>query len=113
MKGSGKVICIDDIRELSSNDVYIGRATDKLGGLPESKWANPFSTGLKFEKVINFRNLLVAKIRSGEISKQELVELFGKNLICHCKTPPCHGYILLAEINKAHSELLLKQGKSL
>lgn len=105
MLNPGKVVCIDNISKLSSNDIYIGRATDKLDGLPKSKYANPYSQGSKFENVANFRKWLKARLKSKEITKEELASLYGKNLVCHCKIAPCHGYVLLAEINRCYSQL--------
>lgn len=105
MENQGKVICIDSIQSLSNDDIYIGRQTEKLGGLPRSKYANPYSSGSKLENVSKFSVWLKESMAKGEITEEELSELFGKNLICHCKIPPCHGYVLLSEINRCYCKL--------
>lgn len=105
MLGQGKVVCIDSISELSSNDIYIGRKTDKLNGLPASKYANPYSDGSKFERVAKFSTWLKKQLKEKNITERELADLFGKNLVCHCKTVPCHGYVLLSEINRCYCKL--------
>ena len=105
MVGQGKVVCIDTISKLGDNDIYIGRKTDKLGGLSASKYANPYSEGNKFERVSKFSTWLKRKLKEKSITEEELAGLFGKNLVCHCKTLPCHGYVLLSEINRCYCKL--------
>lgn len=68
----------------------------------DSIWANPYKIGgtVNRENVVElYRNHIINKIRSGEISCDQLEELRGKNLGCWCKEKgqdiQCHGDILL------------------
>lgn len=72
MLGQGKVVCIDSISELSSNDIYIGRKTDKLDGLPASKYANPYSEGSKLERVAKFSTWLKKQLKKRILQKESL-----------------------------------------
>ena len=78
--------------------VYIGRG---------SMWGNPFTSiqrgttkaitvvATREESIEQYRQWLKNQIRSGCISKQELAELYGKDLVCFCAPKPCHGDILI------------------
>ena len=48
----------------------------------------------------SYRVHLKQEIRSGRITKQELIELHGKRLGCTCHPKPCHGDILAELVNK-------------
>ena len=69
-------------------DVYIGRL---------SKWGNPFKIGIDGtrEEVISKYE---AHIMTHPTLINELSELVGKTLGCHCKPLPCHGDILVRMI---------------
>ena len=68
----------------SDYDVYIGRG---------SKWGNPFVIG-----VDGGRRTVIDRYREQLLGHQELLndlhELRGKRLGCHCAPLPCHGDIL-------------------
>ncbi len=60
-------------------------------------WGNPFRIGpdgTREDVISKYRDHLWNSIRNGEISKDALAELHGKNLACHCAPQPCHGDVL-------------------
>jgi len=68
----------------SPYDVYIGRG---------SKWGNPFVIGVdgnRDEVISQYREYIKAKT---ELFNQ-IPELRGKTLGCHCKPAACHGDVL-------------------
>lgn len=74
-------------------DVYIGREM-KSFSLPQSKWHNPFKTGIdgtKEEVLIKYRNHV---LQSPELMGS-LDELSGLTLGCWCKPESCHGDVLV------------------
>ncbi len=71
-----------------NNTVLIDRRT---------KWGNPFKVGVdgsREEAIARYRVDLWRRIRAGEIALQELAELDGCWLACHCEPLPCHGDVL-------------------
>lgn len=78
-------------------DVYIGRACYRGGWeLPQSKWCNPFTVKKYGERCLElYREHLYT---SGLIN--DIEELRGKVLGCWCKPGPCHGDILVEELEK-------------
>jgi len=85
-----KVLNIKSNEARISDGVYIGRTT---------KWGNPFIIGRDGN-----RATVIAKYRNWIMRDQELLEqlgeLKGKDLICHCAPQPCHGDILLRLANE-------------
>ena len=71
--------------------VYVGRATGPDG--ETTKWGNPFRIGVHGTRtgVIKlFRDLIVDRVTT-----EEVLELQGKVLLCHCgKGQPCHADIM-------------------
>ena len=62
-----------------------------------TRWGNPFRIGpdgTREDVISKYRDHLWNSIRTGEISKDDLAELHGKNLACHCAPQPCHGDVL-------------------
>lgn len=98
------------------NNVYIGRAgivfvkvknngEDAKERFPKknSKWANPYKVGKNLsreEALEKYEIYIREKIETGEISKEEILELSGKNLGCWCKPDGCHGDILVKLIKE-------------
>lgn len=79
--------------------VYIGRG---------SKWGNPFVIGMhgnRDEVCERHAEYLRNQVRSGEISKEELAELYGKDLVCFCAPARCHGDTLEKAAAWAFNEL--------
>ena len=73
-------------------DVYIGRG---------SKWGNPYkltSEDKRDEVVELYRKHLWKQIKTGEITKEDLLELDGKTLGCFCKPKKCHGDVIASAV---------------
>ena len=85
-----KAIKVVNIKK-SPYDVYIGRG---------SKWGNPFShlQGTLATHVVASREEAIAKYREYIMANTDLFnqipELKGKTLGCHCKPASCHGDVL-------------------
>ena len=74
-------------------DFYIGRG---------SKWGNPFiigTDGSRTEVVEKYREYFKEKREKGEITDQDLLRLNGARLGCFCKPLPCHGDVIVEELN--------------
>lgn len=73
-------------------DIYIGRG---------SKWGNPYklSSEDKRDEVVKlYRKHLWKQIKTGKITKEDLLELDGKTLGCFCKPKKCHGDVIVAAV---------------
>jgi len=71
-----------------NNTVLVDRRT---------KWGNPFRIGPgqdRAQAIARYRVDLWRRIRAGEITLEELAELDGCWLACHCEPLPCHGDVL-------------------
>ncbi|QPI14573.1 putative ribonucleoside-diphosphate reductase 1 alpha subunit [Salmonella phage GEC_vB_MG] len=83
---------------------YMGRAMKKFG-LAGSKFANPFPLekggGNRDEVIEKYRVWLWEKIRKGEITLQDLLDLDGKDLVCFCSPKRCHCDVIIAAIEWA------------
>ncbi len=80
--------------------VYIGRGNAKLG-LIQSKFANPFPAKDKDDRdrvVELYRKWLWKQIKENVITKEDLMELRGKDLVCYCSPKSCHGDILMKAV---------------
>lgn len=80
-------------------NVYIGRG---------SKWGNPFkltSEDQRDKVISDYRKYLWKQVKSGEITKQDLLELDGKVLGCFCKPKKCHGDVIVKAIEWAKRNL--------
>ena len=99
--------------------VYIGRMPRKHKALPKSTrigWGNPFVLGdsspeARTECIRKYREDLKKKVRSGDITLEELAKLKGKTLVCWCKPKLCHGDVLRKAVIWAHKKLQGKQTK--
>ena len=77
-----------DYHPVHNNTVLIDRRT---------KWGNKFRIGrdgTREEVIALYRADLWRRIRAGEVSLDELAELDGSWLACHCAPLPCHGTVL-------------------
>ena len=106
-----KLICPLWTWEDGSN-IYIGRkgvvfVDGSRYPKNDSIWANPFKISDKHDRdsvIEMYRKYIKKKIRTGEISKEEIEKLRGKNLGCWCKNPggkdiKCHGDVLVDILN--------------
>lgn len=72
-------------------DVYIGRGSD---------WGNPYPIGIEGDREEVIRKYQYDFDRGYlKSSKEQLLELRGKVLGCHCKPAACHGDILANYLN--------------
>lgn len=70
---------------------------DAVNIMRPSKWGNPFRIGARMtrEQAIEaYRVNLWNRILSGEISLEDLDDLFVVDLVCCCTPKPCHGHVL-------------------
>ncbi len=73
-----------------------------------SKWGNPYildKDGDRDTVIALYRVWLWERIKSGEISLEELAGLHGRQLVCICKPKPCHGDVLEAAAEWASRQL--------
>ena len=72
-------------------DVYIGRG---------SKWGNPYAIGFSGDRDEVIRKYKYDFERGFlRFSKEDVLELKGKTLGCHCKPAACHGDVLADYLN--------------
>lgn len=93
--------------KIPDNAIYIGRASTK-NGLSGSKYANPFPVRNEEDRsmvVQKYQSWLAQEIHQGRITREELAELHGKDLVCYCAPKLCHGHVLRAAILWAVKEL--------
>ena len=68
-------------------------------------WGNRFRRGrdgTPVEVIANFTRDLWRRIRTGEITIEQLVSIRGRDLVCWCYPPnPCHAHVILAAIEWA------------
>lgn len=75
---------------------YIGRA-NKNFNLTQSLFANPFPVYKPEERgssIGKFTDWLWKQIADNNITKDDLLGLAGKKLVCYCKPKACHGDVL-------------------
>lgn len=98
-----KVLNYARIRAIPANAVYIGRA---MKGIEASKFQNPYKMFKEEQRDYvceEYRKHLWRQIKAGEITKADLLELDGKDLVCWCAPKACHGDTLLKAIEWAKS----------
>lgn len=69
-----------------------------------TKWGNPFpitSTYTRADVIELYRAHLWSQIRAGSVTVDDLLELDGKVLCCHCHPKPCHGDVLARAVEWA------------
>ena len=87
-----------------NNTVLIDRRT---------KWGNTFRIGPgqdREQAIAHYRADLWRRIRAGEIALEELAELDGCWLACHCDPLPCHGHVLARAAGWASDKLAEQAG---
>lgn len=92
-------------KKLNGDQIYIGRAMPRLD-LKQSIFANPFKISGDSDRdyvIGQYRTWLHSQIISGEITKQDFLNLKGKDLVCFCKQDnkevACHGDVVLSAYN--------------
>ncbi|KAF9909970.1 hypothetical protein BX616_010998 [Lobosporangium transversale] len=83
-------------------NIYIGRRSVVfVDGIrfpaSDSKWANPYTIkkhGSRDQVMALYRKYIERRIQEGEITADQLQELWGKRLGCWCAPEACHGNIL-------------------
>ena len=86
------------------NTVLIDRRT---------KWGNPFRLGADGDRdqvIARYRADLWRRIRAGEVALEDLAELDGCWLACHCEPLPCHGDVLARAAAWAAQKLTEREG---
>lgn len=65
-------------------------------------WGNPHSTkDMSLSAALDLYKIHIKnQIRSGAITKEDLLSLHGKRLGCTCSPKPCHGDILAEIVNR-------------
>ena len=77
-----------ELSPVHGNAVLIDRRT---------RWGNPFRIGRDgawARAIACYRADLRRRIRSGEITLEDLAALDGMRLVCWCDPLPCHGHVL-------------------
>jgi hypothetical protein len=92
---AGGVTRVTNIDEGEPYEVYVGRGK-RRAGLKKSKWHNPYVVdkhGTRKECVEWYER----DFRAGDLGVgwDDLPEIRGKVLGCHCKPKPCHGDVLV------------------
>ena len=62
-----------------------------------TRWGNPYRIGVHGDRaraIALYRQDLWRRIRAGEIELQDLADLAGRDLACHCAPRACHGNVL-------------------
>ena len=81
---------------IPENAEYIGRENKKYN-LKKSKFANPYYVkGDKGSTLKDYRIWLWNEVLELRITKQDILSLKDKDLICYCAPTPCHGNIVKA-----------------
>ena len=73
--------------------VYVGRGSHRWG-VPCSRWANPFRIGVDGTRRGVMKLYEDMAVRT--FGKEEVAQLRGKTLLCHCDaTEECHADVLI------------------
>ena len=90
-------------------NVYIGRrgivfVNSRRYPEADSKFANPFKISrdgreTREDVIQRYRVYITDKINNGDITREDLDNLRGKNLGCWCRPEACHGDVLLDILN--------------
>lgn len=89
---------------ISEDGIYLGRASQQHN-LAESIFANPFYMKTEADRdtvVIQYTDWIWQQIADQIITKNDLLNLKGKKLVCYCAPKSCHG-----DVVKSVVELLI------
>lgn len=85
---------------IPENAVYIGRYNAEHN-LKRSPFANPHKLSPDEERgatIQKYKEWLWDELLSQRITKKQLLDLDGKNLVCYCKPKACHGDVIVAAV---------------
>ena len=80
----------------------------------KTRWGNPFVMGRdgnRDDVCEKYRAWLWREINNGKISLEDLADLKGKTLGCHCAPERCHGETLSAAADWAYAQLERRRSK--
>ena len=83
-------------KQIPEDGEYIGRYNRNFN-LKASKFANPFPVKSPEERgttIEKYKEWLWKEIASNNITKEDLLSLRGKKLVCYCAPKPCHGNVV-------------------
>lgn len=83
---------------IPENAVYIGRYSAEHN-LKRSIFANPHKLSPEEQRgdtIQKYKEWLWDELLSERITKKQLLDLDGKDLVCYCKPKACHGDVVLA-----------------
>lgn len=89
---------------LPPNSIYVGNKNTQYN-LEKSKFANPYyidQDKSRAKKIELFEQHLLNQLETGQITKANLLELYGKDLVCFCFPKPCHADIIRKYVIKAY-----------
>lgn len=81
-------------KHIPDGAIYIGRGGK---GLTQSKFANPFKLSTDEERgatLNRYKEWLWNECLNRRITKNDILSLDGKDLVCFCAPKPCHGNII-------------------
>lgn len=95
---------------LPPNSIYIGNKNTQYG-LAKSKFANPYylENWFRTKKIQAFEEYFKQAISDGSITEQDLLDLYGKDLVCFCSPKPCHGNVVRKYVAMAYFNHQSKQ----
>lgn len=74
--------------KIPKNAIYIGRG---------SKWGNPYhigKDGTREEVIEKYKWYLIKQIKNGNVTIEELADMYDVDMVCFCKPLPCHGDVI-------------------
>lgn len=83
---------------IPENAVYIGRKNIKFG-LEESIFKNPFylkDNEPRGSTIESYRQHIWIEVLEEKITKKDILDLEGKDIVCYCKPKSCHGDVVKA-----------------
>lgn len=83
---------------IPENAVYIGRKNIKFG-LEESIFKNPFylkDNEPRGSTIEAYRQHIWIEVLEERITKKDILDLEGKDIVCYCKPKSCHGDVVKA-----------------
>lgn len=74
----------------------------------KTRWGNPFPMKSESDRarvIAQYREWLWQQIKDKRITLEDLADLRGKRLACHCAPKACHGDVLAAAAEWAHNQI--------